>query len=107
MAQACDQCRRVPAGSQLGEKHLWIKMEIPRGIIVHPQDPPDYSGLNRGVSTVYDTMQFCTVGCTLSYMTSAERKLGQTQMDSAEIMRQTGVLPFDHHEPLSEDEVSP
>jgi hypothetical protein len=83
----------VPAHSERGERYLWIKVEVPLGILLTPQPPPDYSGLKRGVSTVADMLVFCTPGCVQSYMLSAEQRLAQVQADSYEVMLQAGALP--------------
>jgi hypothetical protein len=93
MAEACDQCRRVPAGTERGERHLWIKVEAPKGIVLFDTPPPEFSGMLRGVSTVMDLLQFCTVGCASSFFVAAGQRITHVQMDSAELMRAHGALP--------------
>jgi len=92
MAIACDHCRRVPARSQRGEKWHWIKMEVPMGVILHDQPPPQYSGMVHGIATVTESMQFCDPSCVASYILSAGQRISQIQNDSIEVMLQHGAI---------------
>jgi hypothetical protein len=92
MALACDQCRRVPAHSQRGEKWHWIKMEVPMGVILHNEQPPPYSGMAHGVATVTESMQFCDPACVASYILSAGQRISHVQNDSLEVMREHDAI---------------
>jgi hypothetical protein len=93
MAKACDQCKRVPRNSDRGERYLWLKLEIPLGLLVNSAIPPEYSGLRRGFSTVADEHLFCSAGCVQAYMLLAGPRLDQVQSDAYEVMLEAGVLP--------------
>jgi hypothetical protein len=67
-------------------------MEVPMGIVLHSEAPPQYSGMVHGVATVTETVTLCDPACVASYILAAGRKISQIQNDSLAVMREHGAI---------------